>query len=197
MSAFRTSSDKARGRSRPSSAGGRARLGRPGERPHPGGRSRPGESDARARPGAEAGPSPGPSPTSPKRKKRRTGGGSLRLTKKTGDVRSKPDKGREGAPSGPLTGKAMRYLRGLGHHLDPIVQVGKDGITDALVTATREALAAHELIKVRVGTEAPLDRKETGALLAEATGAELAQTLGRTFLLYLRHPKRPRIVIPA
>jgi RNA-binding protein len=193
MSAFRTSSDKPRGRSRPSSAGGRASAagGGGGGRGREG-RARPGEDDARARTGADA----GPSPTSPKRKKRRTGGGSLRLTKKTGDVRSKPDKGREGGPAGPLTGKAIRYLRGLGHHLDPIVQVGKEGITEALVAATREALAAHELIKVRVATEAPQDRKETGAELAKETGAELAQTLGRTLLLYLRHPRKPKIVLP-
>lgn len=194
MSAFRTSSDKARGRSRPSSAGGRSSaVGGRGRAD----RRRPGEEDARAKPGSEA----GPSPTSPKRKKRRTGGGSLRPTKKTGDVRSKPDKGREGSPGvgprGELTGKAIRYLRGLGHHLDPTVQVGKEGITEALVAATREALAAHELIKVRVGTEAPQDRKETGVELAKATGAELAQTLGRTLLLYLRHPRKPKIVLPA
>lgn len=132
-----------------------------------------------------------------KKKKRRTGGGSLRVTKKTGDVRSKPDRGVPAAPKGPLTGKAVRYLRGLGHHLEPIVQIGKDGITDALVAATREALAAHELVKVRVGTEAPIDRKEAGVELAKATGSELAQTLGRTLLLYLRHPRKPKIVLPA
>ncbi len=155
MSAFRTSSDKPRGRSRPTA-------------------------------GAAA-----------KKKKRRTGGGSLRVTKKTGDVRSKPDRGREGGAKGPLTGKAIRYLRGLGHHLDPVVQIGKEGITEALVAATREALAAHELVKVRVGAEAPIDRKEAGVELAEATGSELAQTLGRTLLLYLRHPRKPKIVLPA
>lgn len=135
----------------------------------------------------------------PKKKKRRTGGGSQRVTKRSGDVRSKPDKGRETvgpAPTGPLSGKALRHLRGLGHHLDPVVQIGKEGVTDAIVAATREALAAHELVKVRIGTEAPLDRKEAAAELASRTGSELAQVLGRTALLYLRHPKKPKIAIP-
>src|SRR5690348_583007 len=58
-----------------------------------------------------------------------------------------------------LSGKAARYLRGLGHHLDPIVQIGKDGITEGVVTATRTALLAHELIKVKILPEAPIDRK--------------------------------------
>jgi RNA-binding protein len=95
-----------------------------------------------------------------------------------------------------LSGKAARYLRGLGHHLDPVVQIGKEGITTGLVTATKEALLAHELIKVRVLAEAPLDRKQAAEELANLSGAALAQTLGRTLLLYRRHPNKPKIVLP-
>ncbi len=119
-----------------------------------------------------------------------------RLTKKTGDVRSKPE-ARSGKAGGPVTGRGLRYLRGLGHHLDPIVQVGKEGITDALVSALRTALAAHELVKVRIGSEAPIDRKDAGPELASRTGGTLAQTLGRTLLLYKRHPSKPKIELPA
>ncbi len=95
-----------------------------------------------------------------------------------------------------LSGKATRYLRGLGHHLDAIVQVGKEGITDGVVKATREALLAHELVKVRILAEAPIDRNEAGRELAQRAGAALAQTLGRTVLLYKRHPNKPKIVLP-
>ncbi len=95
-----------------------------------------------------------------------------------------------------LSGKQARYLRGLGHHLEPVVQIGKDGITDGVVAATREALMAHELVKVRVLTEAPVDRKEAGTELAQRAGAALAQVLGRTLLLYKRHPNKPKIVLP-
>ena len=83
-----------------------------------------------------------------------------------------------------ISSKAIRHLRALGHSLDPVVQIGKAGITAALVTQTTTQLVAHELIKVRVGTEAPLERKEAAAALATETGAELAQIIGRTFLLY-------------
>lgn len=95
-----------------------------------------------------------------------------------------------------LNGGQIRYLRGLGHHLDPIVQIGKEGITDALVAATKEALLAHELVKVKVLQESPIDRKAAGPELAERAEAALAQTLGRTLLLYRRHPNKPKITLP-
>jgi RNA-binding protein len=95
-----------------------------------------------------------------------------------------------------LTGKAARHLRSLGHHLDPVIQIGKEGITEGVVAATREALLAHELVKVKVLQDAPVDRKVAGADLASRAGAALAQTLGRTLLLYKRHPHKPKIVLP-
>lgn len=94
-----------------------------------------------------------------------------------------------------LVGKDRRALRALGHHLEPVVQIGRQGITAALVEATFAALATHELIKVKILEGAPLDRKEAAAQLAEETGSELAQVLGRTFLLYKPNPDEPRIVV--
>jgi RNA-binding protein len=109
---------------------------------------------------------------------------------------TKAKKGRKGGEPVELSGKAVRHLRGLGHALDPLVSVGKNGITDALVAQTARALLQHELVKVRVQGEAPVDRKEAGPLLAAATRSSLAQVLGRTFLLYKAHPEKPRIVLP-
>jgi RNA-binding protein len=83
-----------------------------------------------------------------------------------------------------LVGKDKRALRAMGHHLRPIVQVGQQGITPAVVEATEEALAAHELVKVKILEGCPLGRFEAGRLLAEETRAELVQVLGRTCLLY-------------
>jgi RNA-binding protein len=95
-----------------------------------------------------------------------------------------------------LHGKATRYLRALGHALDPVVQIGKEGVTEGLVLATSRALLDHELIKVKVGTEAPEDRSDALANLAASTGSELVQVLGRTGLLYKKHPEKPRIKLP-
>jgi RNA-binding protein len=95
-----------------------------------------------------------------------------------------------------LTGKQRRHLRALGHHLAPIVQVGKEGITEALLSALEQAIAQHELVKVRLGEAAGDDRGALATALSEQARAELAGILGRTVLLYRRHPKEPKIVLP-
>jgi len=96
----------------------------------------------------------------------------------------------------PLTGKQRRYLRSLGHHLEPVVQLGKHGLTEGVIAATDEAIERHELIKIRLGTECPDDRYDVAERLAPAVGGEVAQVLGRTILLYRRHPKEPKIKLP-
>jgi RNA-binding protein len=94
-----------------------------------------------------------------------------------------------------LNGKQKRYLRGLGHSLDPVVMVGKGDVSEGLVAETATALAAHELIKVKMLESCILDRHDVAAELAEATGAEVAQVLGRTFLLY-KAAEKPKIELP-
>lgn len=95
-----------------------------------------------------------------------------------------------------LSGKQRRYLRGLGHELKPIVQVGKDGIDDGLIAAIDQALTDHELIKLKVGEAANLDRHEAADELARRTHSEVAQVLGYTVLLYRADPDEPEIVLP-
>jgi RNA-binding protein len=95
-----------------------------------------------------------------------------------------------------LTGKQRRHLRGLGHDLKPIVQVGKDGIDDGVVAAVDQALEDHELVKIRVGESADLDRHEAADAIARKTHSEVAQVLGNTVLLYRADPDEPEIVLP-
>jgi RNA-binding protein len=95
-----------------------------------------------------------------------------------------------------LTGKQRRHLRGLGHELRVIVQVGKDGIDDGLIAAVDAALATHELIKIRVGEAAELDRHDTAELIAARTQSQVAQVLGNTVLLYRPDPDEPVIALP-
>jgi RNA-binding protein len=95
-----------------------------------------------------------------------------------------------------LTGKQRRHLRALGHHLDALVQLGKLGLTDGVVDALDIALERHELVKLRLGTECPDDRDAVADELGPRLKAEVAQRMGRTILLYRRHPKKPVIVLP-
>jgi RNA-binding protein len=90
------------------------------------------------------------------------------------------------------TGELRRALRAHGHAMSPIVQVGKAGVTEGLVKQVNQALADHELIKVKVLGECPLDRHEVGELLDREPGVHLVQVVGRVLLLYKRHPQKPR-----
>lgn len=94
-----------------------------------------------------------------------------------------------------LTGKQKRHLRALGHKLKPLILIGKKEIEDALVTEVNAALDHHELIKVKLLESCILDRNEASELLASACNAEIAQILGKTFLLY-RPAKTPVIILP-
>lgn len=96
-----------------------------------------------------------------------------------------------------LTGKQTRHLRSLGHHLEPVVQLGKNGLTDGARDAVNVALETHELVKVRVGTECPEEPQSLAEKLGPELKAEVAQRLGRTILLYRRRKKEPKIVLPS
>ncbi|HEU0037495.1 MAG TPA: ribosome assembly RNA-binding protein YhbY [Kofleriaceae bacterium] len=95
-----------------------------------------------------------------------------------------------------LTGKQRHHLRALGHELKPVVLVGKGGIDDGLVAAVDQALEDHELVKIKVGEAAGLDRHEAAELIAKRTKSDVAQVLGYTVLLYRAHPEDPQITLP-
>ena len=95
-----------------------------------------------------------------------------------------------------LTGKQKRTLRALGHHLQVVVHVGKAGVTKGLVASTAQALKTHELIKVKLEAEKE-DRAEALDALAKQTGAQVAQALGKTALLFKQRKNKPKIKLDA
>jgi len=95
-----------------------------------------------------------------------------------------------------LTGKQKRHLRAMGNEMVPILQVGKGGIAETVVTQTNEVLEARELIKGRVLQNCLEEPKSVAAELAEKTGAELVQVIGRNFLLFRQSKDKPVIVLP-
>jgi RNA-binding protein len=90
------------------------------------------------------------------------------------------------------SGNLRRALRGHGHAMSAIVQVGKSGVTDGLVKQVHQALADHELIKVKIGGECPVDRFDVAARLDREPGIDIVQIVGRVLLIYKRHPQTPR-----
>lgn len=83
-----------------------------------------------------------------------------------------------------LTGKDVRHLRSLAHHLKPSIIIGKTDVNDGVVEQANGALEAHELIKCSLLDTSSLDVREAAAELAERCHAEVVQVIGRKFSLY-------------
>ncbi|MEC9442764.1 MAG: ribosome assembly RNA-binding protein YhbY [Myxococcota bacterium] len=93
-----------------------------------------------------------------------------------------------------LNNAQRRFLRGLGHQLNPIVQVGQRDISENLIANVEAGLKAHELIKVKVHDGDRLD--ETAERLCKETGAEVVQKIGKVLLLWRRNKEEPKITLP-
>jgi RNA-binding protein len=91
----------------------------------------------------------------------------------------------------------LKYLRGLGHQLKPVVTVGDKGLSAAVLAEYEAALKHHELLKVRlrVGDRDVRDRLINE--LCSTSGALLVQRIGNVALLYRENPEQKKIRIPA
>ena len=97
-----------------------------------------------------------------------------------------------------LTSKQRAKLRALANPLDTIMQVGKGGITDNLVSTISDALEARELIKGRVLENALMSAREVADALAPLTRSEVVQVIGTKFVLYRpshKKDKKDKIVL--
>jgi RNA-binding protein len=89
-----------------------------------------------------------------------------------------------------LSIQERKRLRQIGHALNPVVMLGGQGLTENVVEETIRALNDHELIKVKIVAE---DREARAALIeeiAQATDAQIVQTIGKIVLLYKKAPKQ-------
>ena len=83
-----------------------------------------------------------------------------------------------------LTSKQRAQLRGMASTEDTILQIGKGGITENVVTQAKDALKARELIKGRVLENSMLTAREACEELARLCLAEPVQAIGTKFVLY-------------
>ncbi|MFZ7316962.1 ribosome assembly RNA-binding protein YhbY [Avibacterium avium] len=94
-----------------------------------------------------------------------------------------------------LSTKQKQYLKGLAHHLSPVVMLGGNGLTEGVIAEIDHSLNHHELIKVKI---AGADR-ETKQLIIDAivreTKAAGVQTIGHILVLY-RPSEEPKITLP-
>jgi len=94
-----------------------------------------------------------------------------------------------------LSTKQKQHLKGLAHNLKPVVLMGANGLTEAVLAEIEIALDYHELIKIKVASE----DKETKELIIDAvireTKAEKVQTIGKVLVLYRQTDNR-KIELP-
>ncbi len=95
-----------------------------------------------------------------------------------------------------LTGKQARYLRSLAHHLEPIMQIGKGGVTENLLDQVGLALEARELIKLSVLTNSDLTVEQAAQAVSSGTKSDVVQVIGRTIILYRRSQDHRKIELP-
>jgi RNA-binding protein len=88
-----------------------------------------------------------------------------------------------------LTSKDRRALRARAHGLDPVVIVGGEGLTDAVVAEIDRNLTAHELIKVRVAEAGRDERDEIMETICGRTGCAPVQHIGKILVVYRPAPE--------
>ncbi|GMU44279.1 MAG: ribosome assembly RNA-binding protein YhbY [Xanthomonadales bacterium] len=89
-----------------------------------------------------------------------------------------------------------RFLRGLTHHLNPVVMVAERGLAASVMKEIEGALAHHELIKVRVSAEDRAARDALMQRIARDTGSEIVHRIGHVVSLFRRNPEAPKIELP-
>ena len=98
---------------------------------------------------------------------------------------------------GELKGSQRKYLRGVAHGYKPLVQIGKEGLSDGVIDAIDTALEAHELIKVKIAAERD-EREQFVPLIEERASCECVGTVGRMAILFREHPdpEKRKISLP-
>jgi len=83
-----------------------------------------------------------------------------------------------------LKGKQRSYLKSLANNIEPILQIGKNGLTEDVLKSMDEALEARELIKINLLNNSLLDTKETALEICSELDAEYVQSLGNKIVIF-------------
>ncbi len=96
-----------------------------------------------------------------------------------------------------MLNKAQKqYLKGLSNTLKPLVQIGKNGLNENVISSVDEILTAHEIVKITVLNTCERPVMEMALDIASNTRSEIVSQLGRKIVLYRRNSKKPVIDLP-
>lgn len=94
-----------------------------------------------------------------------------------------------------LNSKQITYLRGLGHHLNPVVSIGNNGLTEQVLKEIELALNAHELIKIKVTGDDRALRLKMLEEICEKSGATAVHHIGKQLVIF-RPSEKSKITLP-
>ena len=94
-----------------------------------------------------------------------------------------------------MTSKQRAMLRAMANDYQPIIYIGKEGVTEALIKDADAALEARELVKGSMGRNADVDLRQAVQELCDALGAEPIQVIGRKFVIFRQSEKNPTIIL--
>lgn len=89
-----------------------------------------------------------------------------------------------------ITTKQRAYLRGLGNALDPVMQIGKDGVSENVLNGVNLLLEARELVKIKMLKNCDYEIKDLANEIAQKTSAEVVQVIGNIFILYKKSTRK-------
>lgn len=95
-----------------------------------------------------------------------------------------------------LTGKQRSHLKSLAHNLDPLFQLGKNGLSDNFIKQVDQALENRELVKISILNNSMLDTEELSRELTDALGAEFVQNIGNKVIIYRESEENKQINLP-
>lgn len=92
-----------------------------------------------------------------------------------------------------LTGKQRAYLKGMANTIEPLFQIGKNGLSDNFIKQVEEALETRELLKIKVLNNSLLDASEVAREVSEKTDSEFVQSIGNKFVIYKESKENKKI----
>lgn len=95
-----------------------------------------------------------------------------------------------------ITSKQRAYLRSIAQTLQPIFQIGKNGVNDNQIKQLKNALEVREIIKITLLDTTPADKHSIVNEIAEKTGAEVVQIIGKKLTIYKKSTENPQIELP-
>ena len=95
-----------------------------------------------------------------------------------------------------LTGKQRSHLKSLAHNLDPLFQLGKNGLSENFIKQVDEALENREIVKINILNNSSMETEELSRELVDRLGAEFVQNIGNKVIIYRESEENKEIKLP-